>query len=736
MAVDPRIRFEDVAAAALAQAHVLLPEWMGGQRRGREWVAERKANGGLGDSWSVNLDTGRWGAYASGERGGDLVSLYAAIHHIENIAALPIVASLVGLNGSGVPVLGVTRFAAPAPANEPERPLELIPPDPGPLPGEVPTAIYQRYGNEFIIARYDPEGKGKTFLPWHWHRGQWKAGHGRRPYRLYNLEELASRPNGTVLIVEGEKTAEALIPILPTYIVMTWSHGASSIHKSDWTPLRGRHVLIWPDADLPGVKAGNKIKDLLEGIAASVRAIRPPADAGQGWDLADGVQSDWDAPRIEAWIEQDVSKKITSISASSDTSNVLGNGDSDVIEGKQSDSAFVSWASLGLDTNQGGLPYPTLANASKILQIHPRIKGKIWYDTFQRKIWHTLRGGVKYEWEDSDAADLTVFIQQSMCLPKFNMSLVQEAARHAARRDSRNSLTRWLDTLEWDGIERLDTWVGDILGCDLTAHSMAVSKNWLLSMVARAYVPGSQVDTMPVLEGYQGRGKSKFLEVLGGEWFGTVTTDIGELDFIQEIQGVWLVEIPDMTGFGRREHTQILSTITVRVDRYRPSYGRSVENRPRTCVLAATSETDDYLTDTRGRRRFWPLRCNDINLDTLHRQRDQLFAEAVVRYREGISWHQMPEETDLEQLDRMQDDLWTEQVLRYADTLPSQMSGGTMKVIAVPAYVLHDVLKIELSDQTHKEKTRVAGILQRAGWITSKHKGSRCWVKPKRGAPT
>jgi putative DNA primase/helicase len=143
-----------------------------------------------------------------------------------------------------------------------------------------------------------------------------------------------------------------------------------------------------------------------------------------------------------------------------------------------------------------------------------------------------------------------------------------------------------------------------------------------------------------------GRGKSKFLEVLGGEWYGSLTRAIGDPDFLQEIQGLWLVEIPDMTGFGRREHSVILATITIRVDRYRPSYGRRAENRPRACVLVATSETDDYLSDTRGRRRFWPLRCNHIDLDVLASQRPQIFAEAVARYKAGASWHEMPEETD------------------------------------------------------------------------------------------
>jgi putative DNA primase/helicase len=401
-----------------------------------------------------------------------------------------------------------------------------------------------------------------------------------------------------------------------------------------------------------------------------------------------------------------------------------------VIEsGRLEDSAPVSWQSLGLDMNQGGLPFPTLANASRILQIHPSVKGKIWYDTFQRKIWHTMRGE-KREWEDSDAADLAVFVQQSMRLSKFTTNLIQDAVDHAARRAARNSLTDWLDALVWDNVERLDTWLSDALGIDRTPYTMAISSNWPISMVARAYAPGCQVDTMPVLEGHMGRGKSSFLERLGGEWYGTITRAIGEPDFIQEIQGVWLVEIPDMTGFGRREHSQILATITVRVDRYRPSYGRRVENRPRACVLAATSETDDYLTDTRGRRRFWPLRCTEIDLGNLSDNREQIFAEAAAKYRAGALWHEMPGETDDEQLERMHEDLWTERVLDHVSELLPQLSGGVAKVIAIPAHILKNGLDIELKDQTPADKLRIAGILQRAGWIPGKHKQSRCWIKP------
>jgi len=93
MAVD----FETVGAAALAMATILLPEWLGGKREGHEWLGERKSNGGPGDSWKVNLNTGAWGAFAGDERGGDLISLYAALHHIEQLAALNQVAGIVGV---------------------------------------------------------------------------------------------------------------------------------------------------------------------------------------------------------------------------------------------------------------------------------------------------------------------------------------------------------------------------------------------------------------------------------------------------------------------------------------------------------------------------------------------------------------------------------------------------------------------------------------------------------------
>ena len=272
-------------------------------------------------------------------------------------------------------------------------------------------------------------------------------------------------------------------------------------------------------------------------------------------------------------------------------------------------SAPVNWQSLALDLGEGGQPYPTLANASAILQIHPMLRSHIWFDRFTGKIYQDFHGAPA-EWSDDDDADLTVSIQQSMRLPKFTVQLIQGAVEHAARLNSRNSLTEWLGSLVWDGTPRLDHWLSDCLGVEKNDYSMAVGRNWPISMVARAYHPGCQVDTMPVLEGKMGRGKTNFLTALGHPWYASLPHAFGDKDFLQAIQGHWLIEIPDMAGFSRREHTQILGTITVRQDVYRPSYGRRTISHPRVAVFAASSENDDYLQDIRGRRRFWPLRLH------------------------------------------------------------------------------------------------------------------------------
>jgi predicted P-loop ATPase len=735
------LKFEDVAQAALADAPLLLSQWLGGGRKGHEWLGERKANGGLGDSWSVNLNTGAFAHFGGTEKGGDLVALYAALNHLDQLAALKQVAAMVGVtNGARAPA----KLPRAAP---PESPCEPIPDDAPDLKAHtehgVAAAVY-RYGRAFWIARYDTP-KGKVFSQHTWRNGKWwaKGYTGLKP--LYHADLLPKHPEAPVLIVEGEKCVEAA-GILRKYIAMTWAGGAQTVGQSDWSSLAARDVIIWPDADDPGRAAAAKIAAILEPIAKRVRVIAPNGQS-PGWDIADAVAEGMDRHAIAKWAGEHITDKITPASAAAAQAKAIpseipqtGEGlgaaaaesalgeylplseqkrDVDYANEQPERSAIVEWQSLPLSVDSKQIPHATLSNASLIFRYHEEFKGKIWLDSFRGKVFHTLDGAPK-QWTDADDRRVTAWLQQHMQLPKFSIMTVNEAVLHAAECQKRNSLTDWLKSLEWDGTERLDTWLFDCLGTTRNPYNDAVSRNWPISMVARAFQPGCQVDTMPVLEGKMGRGKSSFLKILAEPWFAAIQMAFGEKDFFQAIQGRWLIEIPDMSGFSRREHTHILATITTQNDIYRKSHGRNTEEHPRVTVFAATSENDEYLQESRGRRRYWPLECGDINLEALHLQREQIFAEAVSKYRAGATWYEMPKETDIEQSARASRDIWTDRVHEYL------LKCGDTKITS--AAILEFGIGMKSDRHDDGAKRRIYRIMMDAEWRQSRGP-ERYWKK-------
>lgn len=148
-----------------------------------------------------------------------------------------------------------------------------------------------RYSDTFLVCRFP----GKKIRPL-WHDGtdwRWKAPPAPRP--LLNLEQLRSR-TGTVLVVEGEKAADAAARLYPRAVVTTWPSGCKAIDKADWSPLQGRRVILWPDADQPGQEAMDRLAQLLLRLPVDrVQMVTPPADAAEGWDLADATWSEAEA---------------------------------------------------------------------------------------------------------------------------------------------------------------------------------------------------------------------------------------------------------------------------------------------------------------------------------------------------------------------------------------------------------------------------------------------------------
>jgi putative DNA primase/helicase len=160
----------------------------------------------------------------------------------------------------------------------------------------------------FYVVRFELHGGSKEVLPrcYGTLKGKpgyfWKAPIAPRP--LYRLNQLAERPaDMPVLVVEGEKTANAAAKLIEDHVAMTWQGGSKAGDKADWSPLQGRDVVIWPDADDPGRKAAQVVGRALLEIAATVRIVEPPADLPKGWDLADPVPDGIELD-VQALLEQ------------------------------------------------------------------------------------------------------------------------------------------------------------------------------------------------------------------------------------------------------------------------------------------------------------------------------------------------------------------------------------------------------------------------------------------------
>ncbi|MHB8272793.1 VapE domain-containing protein [Bradyrhizobium sp.] len=723
-----------------------------------------------------NLNTGAWGHFANagqpGSKGGDLVSLYAALNHINQLPALNAVAAMVGVTEGRAPRT-LPRTMPDKPKEKPSEPIPDDPPQPPPHPTlGVATATY-RYGRAFWISRYDPP-TGKEFC-WHtWRNGKWHRQGYSGPRPAYNADLLGGRPDAPVLIVEGEKCADIATQQLRKYVCMTWAGGSNAVKQTDWTCLAGRDVIIWPDADDTGRAAGAQLAEILAPIAARVRVVQPNGQ-DPGWDIDDAVKEGMGPHEIAKWCAAHITDKITKQSAparhhgpvpgaSVETTDQTvptptaaapaatepsqeDSGaataepasqtlitraeqpdDDDYPNGQPPRSNIVTWKNLALATDAKDVPHVNVSNASLILRFHEEFKGKIWLDTFRDKIYHTLLGAAR-PWTDADTRRATAFIQQALNLPKFSSMTVYEAIQHAAECDPHNSVVEWLDSLKWDGISRINTWLTDTLEVEHNEYSMSVARNWLIGMVNRAYDPGCKMDHMPVLEGPQGLRKTTFLETLGGEWYKSLPMKFGEKDFLQAIKGAWLVEIPDMTGFTRGDHSAIISTITIRHDEYRKSYGRETESHPRTTVFSATSERDNYLSDIRGRRRYWPLRCKKIHIDVLVAQRENLFAEAVNLYKRGEMYWEMPESTDEEQRARAEPDPWAEKVI-YTAEMHFEASQCDLLRAQITATFLLEKLGVTIDRQTQTERNRISAILDGNGWKNHRTPNARLWYKP------
>jgi predicted P-loop ATPase len=372
------------------------------------------------------------------------------------------------------------------------------------------------------------------------------------------------------------------------------------------------------------------------------------------------------------------------------------------------------WRECGLELNDRQVPFCNERNACQLLQNHPDWKTRIWFDEFHGRVYRLNGAAVPEQWLDTDDIEAAVWVQRDCGMPKMGVDIVRRAVNLVARKNTQNECRNWLESLHHDGIERLEHFLTDVMGSADDEYTRCASRNFWLSLAARALQPGCQVDNMLILEGAQGIGKSSALRLVGGDWYSEAHESLRDKDFFLSLQGKLLVEITEMDAFGRADTARVKQVVTCRVDRYRSPYGARSQDHPRFTVFCGTTNDNGYLRDATGARRFWPVRCGEIRLELLREQREQLFAEAVARFRRGEPWWQMPEEaTRQAQEDRRHADPWEDAILSFV-SLRTRVS--------IPD-VLGD-LGLEVKHFDKQAQMRVADVLTAHGW-----RKSRQWEK-------
>ena len=370
----------------------------------------------------------------------------------------------------------------------------------------------------------------------------------------------------------------------------------------------------------------------------------------------------------------------------------------------------------GLTVNSKGIPLGNLRNVLHALRHAPEWHGVLAYDDFAACVitkkpppWEGSKGPTVKRWADEHDVRACEWMQEQD-IPA--LGVVGRAIQSVARETRVHPVRDYLNALKWDGTPRLDTWLTPYLGVKDTPYSRAVGPRFLISAVARIFEPGCQADHMLILEGPQGVLKSTALRALAGTaWFTDRMSNLGGKDAAMEVAGVWLIEMAELDALTKASNSATKAFVTRRNDRFRPPYGRHLVDQPRQCVFAGTiNPNGGYLTDPTGARRFWPVTCGVIDREALGCDRDQLWAEAVVRFRADAPW--WLETPALEALATAEQELRFE-VDPWAETVSGWLAGRNEVSVSE---VLTGALGVPVASQSHSAEMRIAAILKSTGF--------------------
>lgn len=563
-----------------------------------------------------------------------------------------------------------------------------------------------------------------------------------------------------VLVVEGEKCADAAAGELPGFACISWPGGSKAVKKVAWDVLAGRQVILWPDCDAqrvpltraeedagvdpeskpflpeqsqPGTAAMETIAQILASLGCEVSIVKIPApgERPSGWDIADAIDEGLRGDALAAFIRANLRRPAQASEAGEAPQNREASEPSPA-----AGASAPAWMRDMVWKARGQLD-ECRENVFLVLTQHPEWQGRVGFDEFARRVVLREPGPIPCavgEWTSEHDLEFGLWLAQRVRLVVKGEGAITSGVSMAAARAKFHPVREMLECLPpWDGVPRVEYFLEECLGAtaENSAYPRLVGRLFLIGMVARVMEPGCQWDYMPILEGPQGKGKSTALRILGGEWFADTPLKLGDKDAYMALDGVWLYEIGEMDSFNRAESTAVKAFVTTRIDHYREPYARRAIDRPRQVVFAGTTNHGEYLKDTTGNRRFWPVRLTGrLDIDKLISWREALFAEALHLYRTGAAWRPTRDEEALyvrpEQEAREIVDPW---LYRLADWLDEPERRLEIEYTSLELLRCAIGMEAQKIDNNRGAATRIGNLMARLGWSKARRStGRRDWV--------
>lgn len=317
-------------------------------------------------------------------------------------------------------------------------------------------------------------------------------------------------------------------------------------------------------------------------------------------------------------------------------------------------------------------------------------------------------------WSDFDDLELQLYLSAKHKI-EISATACANAAIVAARRRAYDPIEEYLTSTEWDKKPRLESLFPFYAGAEDNDYTREVGRIFTIGAVARALDPGCQFDTIVVLQGKQGKGKTQFVKTLGGPWYLDAHIDPRKLhDTVQQLKGRWICEISEMTPAKYDDQEALKAFVSRQEDVVRFAYGRHMNESERGAVFIGTTNQTQYHRDPTGNRRYLSIATGDFNLAALAEDRDQIFAEAYTRWKNKENCYITDSEilaaAAAEQESRQESEPWAEEIQTWLeDPIFSPPEFITSSVIAT-------YLCIPLNRQTQITSKRIANVMRKLGY--------------------